>query len=88
MSPPTENRRPHKEDGDQETRRPSDVTASITQDADVPVHRPWARRKDARDVERRFRIDRAGWRRRIDCARRTSHDGTDQAAPYHGRWTR
>jgi hypothetical protein len=53
----------------------------------VPLHRPWAGRDHALDVERRFRVDQAGWLRRIDCARRTSHDGNDPAAPYHGRWT-
>jgi hypothetical protein len=55
----------------------------------VPLHRPWVRRPDAHEVERRFRRDRAGWRRRIDCARRLSHDGADPlVAPYGGRWTR
>ena len=55
----------------------------------VPQHRPWVRRPDAREVEIRFRRDRAGWRRRIACARRTSHDGADPIAPYSGgRWTR
>jgi hypothetical protein len=55
----------------------------------VPNHRPWATCPDARIIECRFRRDRAGWRRRIDCARRTSHDGADPVAPYGGgRWTR
>jgi hypothetical protein len=55
----------------------------------VPAHRPWAIRPDARAVEIRFRRDRDGWRRRIDCARRTAHDGRDElVAPYAGRWTR
>jgi len=61
---------------------------STAESADVPLHRPWARRPDAPEVERRFRRDQAGWRRRIACARRTSHDGRDLVAPYHGRWTR
>ena len=61
---------------------------TVAPPADVPYHRPWAWRTDAEDVERRFRRDRAGWRRRIECARRLSHDGADElVAPYHGRWT-
>jgi len=64
---------------------PRPQTAAV----DVPLHRPWARRKDSADVERRYRIDQAAWPRRIDCARRTSHDARDETvAPYRGgRWT-
>jgi hypothetical protein len=63
-------------------------TVTPPDDVAVPLHRPWARRPDAHDVEVRFRRDRDGWRRRIDCARRTSHDGADPVAPYcGGRWT-
>jgi hypothetical protein len=55
----------------------------------VPNHRPWSRRADAHAVERRFQQDRQQWRRRIDCARRLSHDGADElVAPHGGRWTR
>jgi hypothetical protein len=62
------------------------VDTSLAQPADVPPHRPWARRRDARDVERRYLLDRDGWRRRILCARRMSHDAADPVAP-NGRWT-
>jgi hypothetical protein len=62
-----------------------DSTAEVDE---VPLHRPWARRPDAHEVERRFRIDRAGWRRRIACARRTSHDGRDELVAPYGGWTR
>ena len=44
----------------------------------VSHHWPWSWRSDAADVERRFRLDRDGWRRRIDCARRLTHDGRDE----------
>jgi transposase len=63
--------------------------ASVSQAADaetLPVGRPWSCAADAADVERRFRLDRDGWRRRIRCARRTSHDAADPVAP-DGRWT-
>jgi hypothetical protein len=45
--------------------------------ANVPVHRPWSRRGDGLELERRFRVDQAGWRRRIECARRLSYDAAD-----------
>jgi hypothetical protein len=62
--------------------------AGDDKDLVVPFHRPWSCRPDAADVERRFRLDVAGWRSRILCARRLSHDAADPVAPYHdGRWT-
>ncbi len=63
----------------------TDDTAEVD---DVPLHRPWSRRSDARAIERRFRIDQACWRRRIDYARRLSHDGRDELVAPYGRWTR
>jgi hypothetical protein len=53
----------------------------------VPWHRPWARRADAHDVEIRFRRDRDGWRRRIECARRLSHDGRDELVAPRAEWS-
>jgi hypothetical protein len=52
--------------------------------ADVPGHRPWARRPDAHDVELRFQFDRDGWRRRIEYARRTAYDAPDDVSPRGG----
>jgi hypothetical protein len=54
---------------------------------DVPLHRPWARRPDAHAVERRFRCDQAGWRRRINAARRMTHDAADELVAPVGRWS-
>jgi hypothetical protein len=54
---------------------------------DVPVHRPWAGRDDARAVERRFRLDKLCWRRRINCARRLSYDARDELVAPGGRWS-
>jgi hypothetical protein len=54
---------------------------------ELPQSRPWAQRPDAHTVELRFRRDRAGWRRRIDCARRLTHDARDELAAPAGRWT-
>jgi hypothetical protein len=63
-------------------------TATIDQAGDIPPHQPWARRPDAKKIERRFQLDRECWRRRILAARRLSHDAQDElVAPYHGRWT-
>lgn len=59
----------------------------VNQPDDIPWHRPWARRRDAVAIERRFRIDQQCWRRRIDAARRLAHDGADDIAPYDGHWT-
>jgi hypothetical protein len=47
----------------------------------VPPNRPWSGRADAHTVELRFRRDRAGWRRRVDAARRLSFDAADEVAP-------
>jgi hypothetical protein len=73
-SPPdAENRRPIIGDtgSDKTTRANKPLGATVPHSTDeVPSHRPWARRRDARDVERRFRIDQACWRRRIEFARR------------------
>jgi hypothetical protein len=54
---------------------------------EVPAGRPWALDHDADVIEARFRLDQAGWRRRIACARRISHDAADEVAPFDGRWT-
>jgi hypothetical protein len=58
-------------------------------DADEPQHqhRPWHGRPDAAQLEERFRRDRDGWRRRIDCARRLTHDARDELVAPSGRWT-
>jgi hypothetical protein len=53
----------------------------------VPQLRPWSGRPDADQLEERFRRDRAGWRRRVDCARRLSYDARDEAVAPDGRWT-
>jgi hypothetical protein len=58
---------------------------TVTPTSDIPVHRPWSGRADAHAVELRFRRDRAGWRRRVDAARRLAYDGRDVVAPG-GRW--
>jgi hypothetical protein len=81
-----ESRRPAQgTDSDKTTRANKSLDDKI---AHVPRHRPWARRPDAAVIERRFRIDQRCWRRRIDAARRLSHDARDElVAPYHGRWT-
>ena len=41
------------------------------------------------EKEARFRRDQAGWRRRIECARRLSYDARDElVAPFNGgKWT-
>jgi hypothetical protein len=59
-------------------------TETISTDA-VPSDHPWHGRPDAAQLEERFRRDRAGWRRRIACARQL-YDGLDEVAPS-GRWT-
>ena len=85
---PTDEERRRPVQGDAAREQTSVATVPDGTDV-VPVHRPWAGRADRHVVERRFRIDQAGWRRRIDCARRTSQDGRDElVAPYRGgRWT-
>jgi hypothetical protein len=57
---------------------------SINAVTDVPVHRPWSRRRDGREVERRFRVDQSCWRRRVDAARRLSYAASDEVAPRGG----
>jgi hypothetical protein len=60
-------------------------TGSIDETPHIPVFRPWSGRADAHTVELRFRRDRAGWIRRVDCARRLSYDAVDEVAPS-GSW--
>jgi hypothetical protein len=64
-------------------------TASVclADDVPVPLEHPWHGRPDAHILEERFRRDRAGWRRRIDCARRLTYDARDEAVAPDGRWT-
>jgi hypothetical protein len=87
-SPPDGERRRPGRDGAtlEQTKQPASMRTVPEGTDDVPLHRPWARRADARAVERRYRRDQAALRRRIDCARRTSHDGRDELAPA-GRWS-
>jgi hypothetical protein len=63
-----------------------DTTVTLHTDA-VPLDHPWHGRPDAHEVERRFAADRDGWRRRIRCARRLSHDARDELVAPAARWT-
>jgi uncharacterized protein (DUF4415 family) len=64
-----------------------DTTVPQAADEIPQSKRPWSGRPDAAQLEERFRRDRAGWRRRINAARRRSYDASDELVAPSGRWT-
>jgi hypothetical protein len=69
------------------TARKSGSNVSDLADIDTSMDHPRHGRPDAAELEARFRRDRDGWRRRIDCARRLTHDARDELVAPGGRWT-